>query len=84
MMPQTSLGVRIHTLRWQQRLSLRQLARRSGVSAASIQRLERGRDGSISHLFALAYALGIDAADMLKGVNTEADVELWENGNGPE
>jgi transcriptional regulator with XRE-family HTH domain len=51
---------RLRTVREAQDLSLREAARRSGIDAAQLSRVERGESGlSINSLHALARVLGL-------------------------
>ncbi|MFM2350473.1 MAG: hypothetical protein RIR04_1439 [Pseudomonadota bacterium] len=59
--PQTTLGHRIRTLRTGLRLSLADLAAQTGVSEATMSRIETGlTDVSAPHLYALARLLCVD------------------------
>lgn len=75
--PITAVGPRIRAARRQQGLSLRVLARRIGVSPATLSQLENGRTGlSVVRLTEIAEALGttaqavLDPADHGRAVST--------------
>jgi AcrR family transcriptional regulator/DNA-binding XRE family transcriptional regulator len=60
------VGVRVRDLRREQHVSLRELARRIGVSAATISQVERGHTGmSVDRLMKIADALGIPAMQLI-------------------
>ena len=64
--PAQQLARSLHRLRAQQRLSLTQLAHRSGISAATLCGLEAGRGNpTMATLLALARALAVPAGDLL-------------------
>jgi len=66
------VGESIRTARVRARVSLRELARRVGVSPATISAIENGKTGvSVERLHALAEALGTDAALLIRGPATE-------------
>lgn len=61
--PAPSLGPRIRALRLQRGLSLADLARATGVSEATMSRIETGASAvSAPHLYGLAQHLGVDIA----------------------
>jgi transcriptional regulator with XRE-family HTH domain len=62
-----SLGVELRTLREQKNLSLRELARRAGISPAFLSKVERGEvtPPAEQKLRALAKALGCDSQELL-------------------
>lgn len=65
--PSQRLARRLRHLRTQQQISLHQLARRSGVSTATLSGLEAGRGNpTLATLLALAPALGVSVADLLR------------------
>lgn len=60
-----NVGLRIRELRQEQRLSLRQLAAASGLSANAISMIERGENSpTVSTLHALAGGLAVSVADL--------------------
>jgi AcrR family transcriptional regulator/DNA-binding XRE family transcriptional regulator len=60
-----ALGARVRELRVGQRLSLRELARRLDVSAATVSQIERGRTGvSVRRLNQIAGALNVPVVDL--------------------
>jgi transcriptional regulator with XRE-family HTH domain len=64
--PAVRLARSLRRLRARQAISLNQLARRSGVSTATLSGLEAGRGNpTMATLLALAPALGVSAADLL-------------------
>jgi AcrR family transcriptional regulator/DNA-binding XRE family transcriptional regulator len=61
-----SLGARVRDLRRDQHLTLRELARRLGVSAATVSQLEHGRTGiSVRRLSRIAEALGVPVLQLM-------------------
>lgn len=66
--PDAGLGARIRALRQRRGLSLRELARRLGVSPATLSQLERDRVGlTVARLTAIAHAIGVRVADLVGG-----------------
>lgn len=74
-------AVSLHNLRRTKRMSRPELAARTGMSAAAIERIETGngyptgrRRVSIGEAVVLAEALGATPGDLLRGVGPPADV----------
>ena len=68
-----SVGARVRDLREYQRVSVRELARRIGVSAATVSQLERGHTGmSVGRLMQIADALGIPAVQLMSADRSTA------------
>jgi transcriptional regulator with XRE-family HTH domain len=67
-LPRVTLGSRIASLRRQRGLSTRDMSR-YGVSAATVSRIERGHEPSLSALIGIANALHVDLVDLLAGVD---------------
>lgn len=64
--PDAELGRRLRALRERQGMSLRELARRLKVSAATLSLLERGRVGfTLARLTQLAQVFGVPVADLV-------------------
>lgn len=64
---QPDVGQQIHRLRHQQGLSLRNLARESGLSLNAISRIERGESSpTVSSLHQLATALGVEITELFE------------------
>ena len=62
-------GARLHALRKHQRLTLEELAQRSGVDKSTISYLERGlRSGTVELISKLCRALGVTLADFYAGL----------------
>ena len=67
------IGLHVARLREQQRLTQGELARRSGISQSHVSRVESGRRGvRLSTLYAIARALGTDAAVILRQTTFES------------
>jgi AcrR family transcriptional regulator/transcriptional regulator with XRE-family HTH domain len=61
-----SVGARVRGLRRDQQVTLRELARRIGVSAATVSQMERGHTGmSVGRLMKIADALGIPVVQLM-------------------
>lgn len=58
--PCTAFGRELKQRRTEQRRSLRDLEAQTGVSAATINRMERGEDAMLSNAARVAHALGIN------------------------
>lgn len=70
-----NVGARLRVLREQRRLSLRDLAERSGLSFNAISRIERGETSpTVSTLHQLATALNVSLADFFNDRHEEAVV----------
>ncbi|GAA4471259.1 TetR family transcriptional regulator [Phytohabitans houttuyneae] len=68
-----ALGRRIRELRQRRRLSLRELARRLGVSAATVSQIEHGRTGvTVSRLARVAELLDVAVTELI-GPDAERD-----------
>lgn len=66
--PEAELGVRLRTLREQRGLSQRELARRAGVTNASISQIEQGRvSPSVASLRKIVEPLGLSLAAFFAG-----------------
>jgi len=64
-----ALGARLHTLRKAQRVTLVELAKSSGVDAATISRIETGKmTGTLECHLRLATALGVKLTDLYAGI----------------
>lgn len=62
-----ALGARIRELRLRRRMSLRELARRLGVSAATVSQIEHGRTGvTVSRLARIAEVLGVAVTELVR------------------
>lgn len=71
---EVSLGARVRDLRLGQGITLRELARRIGVSAATVSQLEHGHTGiSIRRLSQIAEALGVPVLQLM-GADSAAPV----------
>ena len=76
------LGPNIRARRTEHGLSLRELARRVGVSASALSQIENGHSRpSVDTLYALARALGVTPDEIFFGTPTEV---LLEPSTGPE
>jgi AcrR family transcriptional regulator len=63
---ETSAGARVRDLRQSRRMTLRELARRLGVSAATMSQIEHGRTGmSLRRLGQIAEALGVSVVALV-------------------
>jgi transcriptional regulator with XRE-family HTH domain len=61
------IGVNVHRMRMERRLSLAHLASRSGIAKATLANLEKGRGNpTIETLWALAVGLGVAFGDLLE------------------
>jgi transcriptional regulator with XRE-family HTH domain len=70
--PLNQVGVRIRQVRWQQQLSLRELARRADVSASHLSSIERGHaQASVVALQKVTTALGVTLAALLAETTPE-------------
>jgi transcriptional regulator with XRE-family HTH domain len=66
--PRPEIGARIRSARQQQRLSLNDVATRSGISAATLSRVETARQSiDVDLLMALAGVLGVPPATLIGG-----------------
>jgi len=63
------VGRRLRREREQRGWSLRQTAARSGVAAATVIRLERGHDGTLTSLIALTGVLGLSLDGLVAEVS---------------
>lgn len=64
-----AFGENITRERCRQSLTMRELAYRAGLHGSEISRLERGqRDPRLSTVLRVAQALGVPAAELLRGV----------------
>jgi quercetin dioxygenase-like cupin family protein/DNA-binding XRE family transcriptional regulator len=64
-----SVGARLHFLRKSQRVTLVELAKASGVDAATISRIETGRmSGTLASHIKLATALGMKVTELYSGI----------------
>ncbi len=72
MINKTEIGKRIKDERSHQKMTLKDLEYKSGVSASTISRIEKGEGMNIEHLEFLAEALGIDIKRLL-GFDTVSD-----------
>jgi transcriptional regulator with XRE-family HTH domain len=87
---ETNVSERVFDYRQQRGLSLRELARRSGVSASFLQQLESGRsNASIASLKRISVALGVSVAQLLasdtertRGVLRAADRPIYSTDGG--
>jgi len=71
------VAARLHDLREEQRMSMRALAQKSGLSANALSMIERGRASpSVSTLMKLADALGISITEFFGSVQTREDIVL--------
>jgi transcriptional regulator with XRE-family HTH domain len=61
-------GTRLHELRMEKRVELKDLAERAGVSVHTLSDVEAGRRLHVLErtLFSLAHALGVNASDIVK------------------
>ncbi|MET0703174.1 MAG: TetR family transcriptional regulator [Mycobacterium sp.] len=74
-------GEKIRAARQDSKLSLREVARRIGVSPATISAIENGKTGvSVKRLQALAAALGVVPATLLPGAETRRPPGLSNDG----
>lgn len=72
---EAQVGGRLRQLRSARRMSLRELARRSGVSANALSMIERGLSSpSVGTLFRLAEGLGIPIASVFTPLTTRHEV----------
>ena len=62
------LGEALYLLRLENRLSQKELARRSGVPQPNISNIEKGKDFKVSTLYKLAAALDISPTELVGGV----------------
>jgi transcriptional regulator with XRE-family HTH domain len=68
--PKEQLGVNLRRLRWAAGLTQMELSNRSGLDMAEISRLERGKkDPRLTTIVRLAVGLGVDAADLVRGIH---------------
>lgn len=63
-----ALGRRVRTLRDERGLTQDQLAQLSGLHRTYISHVERGRNASLLNAFKLAQALGLELADLTRGI----------------
>ncbi len=62
------VGARIHTVRKQHSMTLRQLARKTDLSVSLLSQIEVGkRSASLSSMHKIAVALGVPLADLFDG-----------------
>jgi transcriptional regulator with XRE-family HTH domain len=61
---ESTIGEHIHLLRRRSRLSLRDLAKQTGVSAATIGRIEAGQSALFESVVSVARALGVSLDDL--------------------
>ena len=78
------IGARLREIRKNAGLSLRDLAAKAEMSASFVSLVERGESSlSLTSLFGLARALGIDPAELVAGgsapVQPKAEYGLWRN-----
>ncbi|MFH7322342.1 cupin domain-containing protein [Aeromicrobium sp. JJY06] len=67
------LGARIHQIRHQRRLSLREVGQQADVSASFLSQVERGQSGaSVATLMKIASALGVSIPDLFSSGTTPA------------
>lgn len=79
-----ALGPRLRALRRARGLSLRLLAAETGVSEATLSRIETGASPvTAPHLYALARALGTDVASFFAPATPDAGPSLTRAGTGP-
>ena len=77
------VGVALHGLRAIEKLTLSQLAVRSGVSTAMISRIERGQvSASLATLEALTKALGVPVANLFGGTVEQTEISFVPAGEG--
>src|SRR5262245_57390503 len=77
-------GERVRRIRLEQRLSLDELAERSGVSRAALSKIERGeRHTRLGNAVRIAEALGIPLARLLEPAG-ESWVRVVRNGTAPQ
>jgi transcriptional regulator with XRE-family HTH domain len=71
------VATRLRQLREGQKISMRALARRSGLSANALSMIERGRASpSVSTLYKIAEALGVSITEFFGDLPTKRDVVL--------
>src|SRR3954447_22251187 len=78
-----AIGSNLRRLRAERRLSLAELAGRSGVAKATLANIEQGRGNpTIETLWALALGLGVAFSDLLEEAE-EPEIELVRAKEGP-
>lgn len=84
MKPDSDLGPRIRALRLKRQLSLADVAAETGVSEATMSRIETGHSQvSAPHLYGLARLFGVDLADFFRDPTPQtARRSLTRNGEG--
>lgn len=74
-LPRTTLGQRLHDLRLARGFGVRDVQAKSGVSASTVSRVERGHDLQFSQLVKLARGFSVTVIELLNGV----DLSEWES-----
>lgn len=72
-----NVGVALNKLRLAQKLTLEQLARRSGVSRSMLSQIERNQTNpTVATMWRIANALGVSMDEILVGEKREHEIEL--------
>jgi transcriptional regulator with XRE-family HTH domain len=78
------VGERLRALRTKRRLSLDDLARRSGVSKSMLSQIESNKaNPTVGLVWKIARALGVDLMDVIGGENQHARFDLTTRGSAP-
>jgi transcriptional regulator with XRE-family HTH domain len=78
--PEPNVGSRLRSMREQQRLSLRALAERCGLSINAISQIERGENSpTVASLHRLATALGVHITDLFQEETKQTVILVKQN-----